>query len=104
MRMRRIGVFLITFTLLSALHASTWSAGGSLGVRYRSTAPDLVSYGVFSAFDDFSFYVSAIGNDDYAVSLRYDLPVGKNRPASMYDLMLVHPGQGAYSFLHYELE
>ena len=35
---------------------------------------------------------------------RPDLPVGKNRPASMYDLMLVHPGQGAYSFLHYELE
>ena len=35
---------------------------------------------------------------------RPDLPVGKNRPASMYDLMLVRQGQGAYSFLHYDLE
>lgn len=101
MRMRRIGVFLITFTLLSVLHASTWSAGGSLGVRYRSTAPDLISYGVFSAFDDFSFYVSAIGNDDYAVSLRYDLPVGK----TIHNEFIFHTDiasyEGGYSTLGY---
>ena len=35
---------------------------------------------------------------------RPDLPVGEERPESMYDLLFVRPGQGAYSFLHYDLE
>ena len=35
---------------------------------------------------------------------RPDIPVGKGQPTSMYDLLLVQPGQGTYSFLHSDLE
>lgn len=47
-----------------------------------------------------------LGNLKKIVSFtrRPDLPVGKDQPESMYDLMFVRPGQGAYSFLHYDLE
>ena len=74
---KRLVSLLIALGLLSSIFASEWSIGGSLGLRYRSTSSDLISYGIYTSFDDFSFSASMIGHDISAFQFRYDADIGK---------------------------
>lgn len=98
---KRLVSLLIALGLLSSIFASEWSIGGSLGLRYRSTSSDLISYGIYTSFDDFSFSASMIGHDVSAFQFRYDADIGK----TIHNEFIFHtdivPSEGGFSTLGY---
>ena len=96
-----MGCFILLLLLPAMLFAVDWSAGASLGARYRSTAPDLFYYSLSASYENLDFAFSGIGNDDIAADLRYDLSLGK----TIHNEFIFHtdytPGEGGYSSLGY---
>ena len=85
----------------SVLMASSWSAGSFAGVRYRSTAPDMVLYGVDASAYDASLHFSGIGDDDFSLILSYDLRVGD----TIHNRFIFHtdnvPAEGGFATFGY---
>lgn len=99
--LKRISALVLFLAAMTSVSAVSWKAGTFLGARYRSTSSSLFSYGAFAAVDDFSFNFSAIGAEDFAATLSYDLKVGK----TIHNYFTIHidnvPGEGGFSTLSY---
>ena len=97
---RRFALFALLL-IPYALMAAPWSAGGFAGVRYRSTAPDLVLYGIDASYEGLGLHFSGIGDDDFSLVLGYDLRAGAN----IHNRFIFHtdnvPGEGGFATIGY---